>query len=105
MPLAENPYIHYGTTFLIISACYFGAVAVPGVDVVWSLCGSCMAFLLSFILPAMFYLRIQSQQKYERATDFIGSTRISYTTFSRVLLYVAVVGATSCTIQSVIRYL
>lgn len=105
VPLAENPYIHYGTTFLIISACYFGAVAVPGVDVVWSLCGSCMAFLLSFILPAMFYLRIQSQQKYERATDFIGSTRISYTTFSRVLLYVAVVGATSCTIQSVIRYL
>lgn len=102
MPLAKNQFIHYGSTFLITAACYVGAVAVPGVDVVWSLCGSCMAFLLSFILPAIFYLRIQSQQEYDRSTDFIGSTRISYSTLSRFFLYFSVVGAITCTIQSTI---
>jgi len=104
-PSADNLLIHYGSTFLIVSFCFVGAVAVPGVDVVWNLCGSSMAFLLSFILPAMFYLRIQSQQSHKRSTDSIGSTGISYVTFSWILLFAAVVGAVACTVQSALALL
>lgn len=102
---ASIPLVHYGSTFLIISMCFFVAVAVPGVDVVWNLCGSCMAFLLSFILPTTFYLRIHSQQRNKRVVDYIGGTGISYTTFSWVLLWFAVIGSVACTVQSALLLL
>jgi len=105
LPLAENVCVHYGSTFLIVSSCFVCAVAVPGVDVVWSLCGSCMAFLLSFILPTVFYLRIYSQQQIERPSDFIGSTGISYSIFSWGLMCFAIVGAVACTVQSARTFL
>ena len=35
--------VHIGSTALIVTICYTGAVAVPGVAVVWSICGSSMA--------------------------------------------------------------
>lgn len=80
--------LHVGSTLAIVVVTYLGAVVAPGVAIVWSLCGSSMAFLISFILPAACYLEI----------DKMGS----YKVFSLVLLAFAILGATSCTIQTTI---
>lgn len=61
--LADNPYAHYGSTLLIIGSCYWGAVRAPGVAFVWSLCGSSMAFLIAFILPAACYIQIHKNRQ------------------------------------------
>lgn len=36
----RNTLAHYGSTLLITTTCYLGAVAVSGVDAVWSFIGS-----------------------------------------------------------------
>jgi len=59
--LSENPVVHYTTTFIIVLICYITAIKVPGVAIVWSLCGSCMAFGIAFALPCAFYLQILKQ--------------------------------------------
>jgi amino acid permease len=89
--LSLNPVVHVGSTLAIVVVTYLGAVLAPGVAIVWSLCGSTMAFLISFILPAACYLQI----------DKMGSYRV----FSMVLLAFAISGAASCTIQTTIGIL
>ena len=49
--LMDNQVIHYAATIGIASTCYLAAIRVPGVAVVWSVCGSSLAFLIAFILP------------------------------------------------------
>lgn len=87
-----NPVIHYGSTFCIVLACYIAAVAAPGVAMVWSLCGSFMAFLLSFILPAACYLKINELQRIPEHALWIW--------FSWFLVLLSCVAATACTIQT-----
>jgi len=84
----RNPYVHYGTTLAIVIVTYLGAVVAPGVALVWSLCGSSMAFLISFILPSACYLEIGNGMDSD------------YRIFSSALLIIAVVGAIACTIQT-----
>jgi len=96
--ISKNPFIHYGSTFLIVLCCYLGAVAAPGVAIVWSLCGSSMAFLIAFILPAACYLRIQRKtQRSHRNRSMIA--------FSWILLFVSLGAAIACTIQTISRIL
>eukprot|EP00523_Entomoneis_sp_CCMP467_P006206 CAMPEP_0168728308 /NCGR_PEP_ID=MMETSP0724-20121128/5617_1 /TAXON_ID=265536 /ORGANISM="Amphiprora sp., Strain CCMP467" /LENGTH=436 /DNA_ID=CAMNT_0008775149 /DNA_START=65 /DNA_END=1372 /DNA_ORIENTATION=+ len=66
----QNPYMHYGSTLLIVVVCYIGAVAARGVAIVWSLCGCSMGFLISFILPSACFIAIEKQQ--------VGSRLVSY---------------------------
>ncbi|CAM9263340.1 unnamed protein product, partial [Phaeothamnion confervicola] len=47
------------TTLCILGVCLYAAVSLPGVAVVWSICGSSVGFLVGYILPALFYLRIR----------------------------------------------
>jgi amino acid permease len=51
---------HYGITLVIVLITYFGAALAPGVAIVWSLCGSSMAFAISFFLPAIFYAKLHT---------------------------------------------
>ena len=80
-----NPWVHYGSTFLIAASCYAGAVLTPGLIVTWSLCGSFLVFFIAYILPAACYLQIQRRQP----THPDGYLWIA---FSWTLLTVSVVG-------------
>ena len=92
-PIFYNPWIHYGSTAVIMIVTYLGAAAVPSVAIVWSLCGSSMAFLIAFILPAAFYLQIQRR---EQVPDSQG-----WVIFCWILLIVSAICAVACTIQTI----
>ena len=82
------------STLAIVAITYLGAVLAPGVAVVWSLCGSSMAFLISFLLPAACYLEIQGKASCSHDNE--------YRTFSAGLVIFSWVGATACTLQTVL---
>lgn len=53
---------HYVSTFAIIALCFYFAVSVPGVGVVWSIVGSSMAIVTGFVIPCACYLKIRSRK-------------------------------------------
>jgi amino acid permease len=57
---APLPRRHYVTTMLLLVAVLVFMFGIPGVSIVWSVLGSTVGFLLAFVLPAAFYLRIRS---------------------------------------------
>eukprot|EP00980_Cylindrotheca_fusiformis_P016126 scaffold4790_cov98-Cylindrotheca_fusiformis.AAC.10 len=97
--LDRNPWYRYLTTFGIINTCYLVAIRVPGVDVIWSLVGSSMAFLIAFILPCLCYLRIQQSNRY------VNDESRFWLWFAWILLIVAVLAVIVCTTQSILRLL
>jgi amino acid permease len=58
-PTFQEYVVHIGTTVFIVGVSYIGAIAVPGVAVVWSICGSSMAILIAFFIPSACYLKIR----------------------------------------------
>ena len=94
--LQDNPVAHYITTFAIALTTYLGAVVAPGVAIVWSLCGSSMAFVISFLLPAACYLQLEQQ-----IPDSSDDGRRSKRLFSWFLGVFSVLGAILCTRQTV----
>jgi amino acid permease len=90
--LARNPAVHYTSTLGIVVVCYFAAVRAPGVAFVWSLCGSFLAFLIAFILPAACYIELQRRHPTPGNKVWIW--------FSWVLLVVSVIAAIVCSIQT-----
>lgn len=93
-------WIHYATTFGIISFCYMIAIRVPGVAVVWSLCGSFLAFLIAFTLPSAFYLKLQ-----HKSEQIPNNSTKSWVSFSWFLLLASIVAAVACTVQTTMRFL
>jgi Transmembrane amino acid transporter protein len=89
--LSENAAAHYLSTFLIVGGCYIAAVMAPGVAFVWSLCGSFMAYLISFILPCICYLQIERK---------LITKEWGWIVFSWTLLLFAIVSAIACTTQT-----
>jgi amino acid permease len=85
----DIPIIHYASTLLIVVLCYVAAVLAPGVAIVWSLCGSSMAFMIAYILPAACYLKLQSSPSWR-------------TGLSWFLIIFSVVGGIACTSQTII---
>ena len=98
----RNPWIHYGSTVLIVMCCYLAAVAVEGVAVVWSLCGSSMAFLIAFILPAAFFLRIERYRRRRHDSDDCCWDYWIY--FAWCLLLFATSGAIVCTCYTISNF-
>jgi amino acid permease len=91
----SNPWVHFGSTFGIVAICFIGAAAAPSVATVWSLCGSSMAFVISFLLPAACYLKIQC-----------GSDESCiWKHFSWFLVIFSIVGSIACSVQTVLRFL
>jgi amino acid permease len=84
----------YLGTLLIASTCYIAAVYAPGVGIVWSVCGSSMAFIIAFILPCACYIKLRCRKVGH------GNYRIIASWF---LLVFSVVGAIACTVQTIWR--
>jgi amino acid permease len=59
----NNKVSFYFATSIILLFAFFGATFAPGVATVWSICGSGMAFIIAFILPAACYIKIRHQRK------------------------------------------
>lgn len=100
----RNPVVHYGSTLLIVVACYVGAVAVDGVAIVWSLCGSSMAFLIAFIIPAACFLRIEHATSQSVVLDGLLPMLplpAGWIPFAWALLVFATAGAIVCTYNTV----
>jgi amino acid permease len=95
--LAKNPMAHYGSTFLIILGCYLGAVAAPGVAIVWNLCGSFMAYLIGFILPTACYLELQ-----RKVAVFPPGKNFIWRIISWILLLLSIVAAVACTSETAV---
>jgi hypothetical protein len=91
-----------------VSVCYLGAVAAPGVAIVWSLCGSSMAYIIAFILPAACYIRVMHIRRVQLETESEtttttppGSAAAAWTVWSWILLLFSVVCAMACTTQTI----
>lgn len=91
----DNIWVHYGSTFAIVALCFAGAAAAPSVATVWSLCGSSMAFVIAFLLPAACYLQIQKQQRDPKG--------LVLKLFSSFLIVFSIVGSAACTAQTIVR--
>jgi amino acid permease len=89
-----DPCVHYASTFGIVTLCFVGASAAPSVAIVWSLCGSSMAFVISFLLPAASYLKIHDH----------GDDCIIWRYFAWFLVLFSIVGSIACTVQTVLRF-
>ena len=100
----QNDYIfryaiaHYGSSLMIISTCYLGAVAVNGVDVVWSFIGSSMAFVIAFILPCGAFIAIEKSLQMFADGEELQSKSIK---IAWVILIFSVIGVFVCTLNSV----
>ena len=93
----RNTLAHYGSTLLITTTCYLGAVAVSGVAVVWSFIGSSMAFFIGFILPCGCYIVIES------AVPTIaegGDRKDGWIRLAWAILIFSIVGALVCTVNN-----
>jgi len=88
---SSNNIFFYFATFFILSIAFFGAAFAPGVASVWSICGSGLAFIVAFILPASCYIKIRHKQKGREDKLVI---------LSWLLLAFATVSAIACTLQT-----
>ena len=55
--------VHFLSTVCILAFGYICSIAVPGVGLVWSICGSSMSLIIGFFIPAACYLKIRSRKK------------------------------------------
>lgn len=93
----SNPFIHYGGTAFIVILCYMGAVKVDGVATVWSLCGSSMAFIIGFVLPAACFLKIHRETTPNRPP-----VNSWYIGFAWVLLILSLFATVGCTYNTIV---
>ena len=97
----RNTLAHYGSTLLITTTCYLGAVAVSGVATVWSFIGSSMAFFIAFILPCGCFLVIES------AVPTIaegGDRHEKWIKVAWAILVFSVLGAIICTVNNTVGF-
>ena len=93
----DNTWVHYGSTFAIVALCFAGAAAAPSVATVWSLCGSSMAFVIAFLLPAACYIQIIIQKQQRDPEGLV------WQPFSWFLVAFSIIGSIACTAQTVVR--
>jgi amino acid permease len=93
-----DPWVHYASTLGIVTLCFVGASAAPSVAIVWSLCGSSMAFVISFLLPAAAYLKIHGKENDDDDDDCV-----IWRYFSWFLVLFSIVGSIACTVQTISR--
>lgn len=96
----RNAVAHYGSSLMIITTCYLGAVAVNGVDVVWSFIGSSMAFVIAFILPCGSFIAIENSLR--MFANIGGERRSASVKVAWVILIFSIIGAIVCTINSLL---
>lgn len=93
----RNALAHYGSSVVIITTCYLGAVAVNGVDAVWSFIGSTMAFMIAFVLPCGSFIAIENSF---RSVADGGEPRSISKQIAWAILISSVLGSFVCTMNS-----
>jgi len=58
----ESTTAHVLSTLVLLAFGFYVSIAVPGVGVIWGICGSSMALIIGFFLPAACYLKIRSRK-------------------------------------------
>jgi len=86
----RNSMLHYSSTLLIVTACFFAATRVSGVATIWSLVGSSLAFLIAFIIPFGCFMVIEKSVEGNDRHD-------RWITLAKTMLFVSVIGAVVCT--------
>lgn len=81
----------YSSSFSIASLAYIGAVAVPGVETVWSVIGSSLGMAIAFIIPCSCYLTIRRKKGMKRPSNLL----------SLLLLVFSIFAAIVCTVMAV----
>mmetsp|Transcript_5528 Transcript_5528/g.7619 ORF Transcript_5528/g.7619 Transcript_5528/m.7619 type:complete len:490 (+) Transcript_5528:240-1709(+) len=81
------------TVGIVVFALYL-AICIPGVAVVWSIAGSTLGLLFSFVLPAACYLKMRWEKKHSKVK--VGAM---------IMLVLSSILMVFCTIQSVSRAL
>jgi len=97
----RNTLAHYGSTLLITTTCYLGAVSITGVAVVWSFIGSSMAFFIAFILPCGCFIVIENAvpSVAEGGDRNDGWIRVAW-----AILLFSCVGAVVCTVNNTVGF-
>ena len=86
----RNSMLHYSSTLLIVTTCFFAATRVSGVATIWSLVGSSLAFLIAFIIPFGCFMVIEKSVEGNDRHD-------RWITLATAMLFVSVIGAVVCT--------
>lgn len=97
----RNTLTHYGSTLLIVAACYLGATVITGVAVVWSIVGSSLAFFIAFILPSACFTVM------EAAVPTVaegGDRHETWIQLAWVFLIFSIVGTVICTINNTVGF-
>jgi amino acid permease len=97
--ITRNKCVYYASSMMIVVTCFIAAINVPGVDVVWSIIGCFMGFLLSFMLPCACYLKIQTRYPGHALQSKI------WIWFSWTLLVGSMAVSTVCTLETITRLL
>jgi len=61
--MLESEVMHISVTVLITASTYLVATTVRGVEVVWGIVGSSLAFFVAYILPAACYIKLRGKRK------------------------------------------
>lgn len=93
--LMNNKVAFFFATLIILLFAFFGATFAPGVAAVWSICGSGMAFIIAFILPAACYIKI----RYKRKGHGYRMIVVSW-----LLLLASIICAIACTTQTILNF-
>ena len=93
-PTMKDSLTHFAVTFFLLASSFSFAVAVPGVEVVWGIVGSSMAFFVAYILPAACYIKLRSGSK----GHFTPRVFCAW-----LLLVFSIFGAIACTTQTIRR--
>lgn len=86
----RNSMLHYSSTLLIVTTCFFAATRVSGVATIWSLVGSSLAFLIAFIIPFGCFVVIEKSVEGNDRHD-------RWITLAKAMLILSVIGAVVCT--------
>lgn len=87
--------VHVVTTVGILVVAMVLAVACPGVEVIWSLCGSSVGLALAYILPATIYTTLRAHRS---------GVRWYMIAFARTLFWGGIVSAIACTSLAVYNF-
>jgi amino acid permease len=90
--MIQSQTTHVMATVFIIGTSYLVATTVQGVEVVWGIVGSSLAFFVAFMLPAASYIKLRGKRK-----GYFNKRILS----AWGLLVFSIVGAIMCTWQNV----
>merc|ERR1712023_341650 len=94
----NTPLVHCIWTVVIVSSTLMVALFLKAVMVVWSVMGATVCFMVAFVLPAAYYLKIQ-----RTATSTEKVRRRIICVFLLAFSFVTIIACTAMTLAKVIK--